>query len=459
MIPDAPLTPAQGDHAGLREPAWCAPSRRYELPDDQHSIADFRAHLKETFAIPISEDGLQLSVDGYALLPDAAVTILRDDDLISVTAPAPGLPAVAKGRRKRPLPAADLTKPVKKRRTAAKSTSSALDAPPAPAAAITSRQDPSEQASSSSEAASLEHGGMPMPCASCFYTGAGWVIGRAPTMPCFYLCADGAEPQEETETPKASRNARRKAAKRRLRREGVLPYKGRSGGSQPARLAAAKAADPLDPNKSTAAALVVPLSAAPASAARAGPPGSQKHIHFEQSDGDEPAASLAANGSLPQQPTQNKSTAHGAHSPAAALPAPAAVTPAPAAILPSPAASAPAALQRAVSANGSAPALRANTLAEVFAARGHATEAHANGRSSPHVGATSKQPDPDHLPQQNGFVHRQQKRRSVREPQVSHDQLPALQRPPQLGDVISYKLLEIGADYSPQVSKTSTQDN
>ena len=188
------------------------------------------------------------------------------------------------------------------------------------------------------------------------------------------------------------------------------------------------------------------------------PPGSQKHIHFEQSDGDEPAASLAANGSLPQQPTQNKSTAHGAHSPAAALPAPAAVTPAPAAILPSPAASAPAALQRAVSANGSAPALRANTLAEVFAARGHATEAHANGRSSPHVGATSKQPDPDHLPQQNGFVHRQQKRRSVREPQVSHDQLPALQRPPQLGDVISYKLLEIGADYSPQVSKTSTQD-
>ena len=211
----------------------------------------------------------------------------------------------------------------------------------------------------------------------------------------------------------------------------MLPYKGRGSAKQSARAMAAEAADPLDPNKSSAAPSMVP-----ASAARAGTPSSQKHIHFEQSDGEEPAAPAAAIGRVPA----------GADAAAAGQ----ACTPA--AVLPTPTANASVAPQRAASANGSAPALRANTLAEVFAARGQATEAHANGRGSPHIGATTRQPEFSHVPQQNGFTYVQQhKRRYVREAQVAHEQLPVLQRPPQPGDVISYKLLEIGADYSPQV--------
>ncbi len=116
-------------------------------------MADFRDHLTERFAILKPRDSLQLTVDAYALLPDAALTILRDGDLISVAVTAPALPAVVKGRRKRALPDAELEQPVKKRRTAAKA---ALEAPLLLAAATPG--GPSEQASSSSEASSLAHG-------------------------------------------------------------------------------------------------------------------------------------------------------------------------------------------------------------------------------------------------------------------------------------------------------------
>jgi hypothetical protein len=368
-------------------------------------------------------DSLQLTVDAYALLPDAALTILRDGDLISVAVTAPALPAVVKGRRKRALPDAELEQPVKKRRTAAKA---ALEAPLLLAAATPG--GPSEQASSSSEASSLAHG-VCRPALVAFTEGV-----TVSLLPCgltlFWPCADGADVQKPADTPKASRNARRKAIKRRLRREGVLPHKGQSSGKQSARPTAAEAADPLDPNKSTAAPSVVP-----ASAARAGTPSSQKHIHFEQSDGEEAPAPAPATNFLPAA--------------ADAVAAGEACTQAP--VLPASSGLASAAAERAASANGSARAVRANTLAEVFAARSQATEAHANGRSSPHIGATSRQPDSSHVPQQNGVAYRQQKRRYVREPQVAHDQLPALQRPPRPGDVISYKLLEIGADYTPQV--------
>jgi len=253
-----------------------------------------------------------------------------------------------------------------------------------------------------------------------------------------------------------------------LRREGILPFKKRSGSKKSASLpAAAQAADPLDPNKSLAAAaplsplpaarsanatatLVAPLAAARRSSA---PP--QKHIHFEQSDKDDndeedeeeeehenelPTAEAATNGRMSSPPASQPATVSNA--------------PVQAALLPAPDAAVSVAVPRAAGSNGTTPAPRADTLAQVFAARGHATAAHASGRSSPQV-ACGPANQPDTLPQQEAATPWRQKRRSVREPQVVHDLLPLVQRQVQPGDVISYKLLEISADFSPQVRSHS----
>ena len=175
---------------------------------------------------------------------------------------------------------------------------------------------------------------------------------------------------------------------------------------------------------------------------------SQKHIHFEQSDKDDGDEEEEEDEQLPTPEV----AANGRSSP---LPAsqPAMVSKAPVqpALLPAPDAAVAVAVPRAASSNGTTPAPRADTLAQVFAARGHATAAHASGRISPQVAASGPAPQADVLPQQEPAGQWRQKRRSVREPQVVHDLLPVVQHQVQPGDVISYRLLEISADFSPQV--------
>ena len=169
--PRPPQPSPPDDHVAVRQAPGCAPARRYEVPGDKHSVAVFREHLTERFAISKPGDSLQLSIDGYALLPEAALTILRDGDLVSVAVTAPALPAAAKGRRKRALPDADPEQPVNKRRTAAKAANLALEAPPLPAAAAPSAQDPLEKASSSSEASSSADGGCGVVAPECSSVG------------------------------------------------------------------------------------------------------------------------------------------------------------------------------------------------------------------------------------------------------------------------------------------------
>ncbi len=251
-----------------------------------------------------------------------------------------------------------------------------------------------------------------------------------------------------------------------MRREGVLPFKKRSGSKKSASLpAAAQAADPLDPNKSLAAAAplspppaigsadATALAAAPVAARRSSATG-QKHIHFEQSDKDDDSEREEEEEEEEnEEQLSNAEAAAIARSspPPAAQPARVSKAPVQAALLPAPDAAVSVALPRAASSNGTTPAPRADTLAQVFAARGHATAAHASGRSSPQVAAGGPAHQADALLQQEAANQWRQKLRSVREPQVVHDLLPMVQRKVQPGDVISYKLLEISADFSPQV--------
>ena len=235
-----------------------------------------------------------------------------------------------------------------------------------------------------------------------------------------------------------------------------MQFKKRSGSKKSASLpAAAQAADPLDPNKSVAAAaLVSPVPAngsadatalaALAAAARRNNATPLKHVHFEQSDedGDGNDEQLHApepdtNGRKPQPPAPKLATLSRAPAQAASLPAPDAVV--------------SIAVPRPARSYGTMPAPRADTLAQVFAARGHATAAHAIGRSSsPQVLAGGPAHGADELPQREAANQWRQTRRSVRQPQVVHDLLPLVQRQVQPGDVVSYKLLEISADFSPQ---------
>ena len=172
--------------------------------------------------------------------------------------------------------------------------------------------------------------------------------------------------------------------------------------------------------------------------------GSQKHIHFEQSD--EEAVDAEEQLARPVD-TANGSTPH----PLASQPAAVSKSPVQAASLPAPGAAVSVVVQGAANQTGTTPAARAYTLAEVFAARSHATAAHANGRSSPQVAAGSIDPDQGKLPQGDAGERWQRTRRFVREPQVVHELLPVLQRQAQPGDVVSYRLLEISVDFTPQV--------
>ena len=403
-------------------------------------------HLVERFQLFQRATSLRTAVDGYALLSDAAVSIIRDGDLLSVTASAAALPSTAANSGKR-KPALEHSRPTKKRRTAVKAAPLALAAPSAPEAAIQGRTAALQQASGSPEAT---------PSASGKYTlGIDCCLGG---FPCGCRSIDWCQPVQAM----TSRTARQINPKRAEMHAGKLPRGGcggrasclseRSGGKQSASLtAAARTADPLNPNSSAgapapvapahvngpapAAAVVAPVVAA----SRHSVP-SQKHIHFEQSEEDddkegEPAGPVVAvNGSTSQQPAAQH--AAGATAQAALLPAPTAAV--------------SITVQQAASSNGPTPAARADTLAQVFAARGRATAAHANGRSSPLVGAGGE-PDRGEQPQQDAAQTWRRKRRSVREPQVVHELLPLLQRQVQPGDVVSYKLLEISTDFTPQV--------
>ena len=106
--------------------------------------------------------------------------------------------------------------------------------------------------------------------------------------------------------------------------------------------------------------------------------------------------------------------------------------------------------------NLAAPAPRASTLAEVFAARGKATAAHAeiNGRGA---GTPAHTRDLQHaqIPWSYGNAGPpaapSARRQYIREPQVQWEALPMLQRSPVEGDIIAYKLLEIAGNFTPQV--------
>ncbi len=112
----------------------------------------------DKFQLSQPAGGLRLLVDGYALLPDAALSIIRDSDLISVTATALALPSTAAAGRKRTL-ARELKRPAKKRCTAAQPAVLALKAKSAQGPPASSEAAPSEQATGSADASSDASGG------------------------------------------------------------------------------------------------------------------------------------------------------------------------------------------------------------------------------------------------------------------------------------------------------------
>ena len=238
----------------------------------------------------------------------------------------------------------------------------------------------------------------------------------------------------------------------------MLPAKPRSSGLKATALQDAAAASPLDPNGS---AVKLPTAPLPAPVHAAPETGTQGHFYFHDSDGEEksggrPRASAGAvvlpntyTAAISQAPEPRVSQLSVEH---AELPLPPPPPRRHAAVTPQPAA---AAEQRA-------PAPRASTLAEVYAARGRASAANmgANGSGRPPSNPPMSRQDGDNCVTWVYSVGESSvnpvsaaKRRHVRAPQHHSEALPLLKRRPIGGDVIAYKLLEIGGDFTPQVSE------
>ena len=137
---------------------------RYQFPDNTDTVGGLAEHLVERFKLSQPADGLRLSVDTYTLLPDAAVSILRDGDLVTVAATALALPPTAVAGRKRTLPR-DSKRPAKKQCTAAQSVLLALKAKPAQSPPGNSEAARSEQANTSADASPVASGACTSACA------------------------------------------------------------------------------------------------------------------------------------------------------------------------------------------------------------------------------------------------------------------------------------------------------
>jgi len=131
---------------------------RCQLPDDTDTVGGLAEHLVDKFQLSQPAGGLRLSVDGYVLLPDAALSIVRDGDLMTLAATALALPSSATAGRKRTL-ARDLSRPAKKRCTAAQPAVLALKAKSAQGPPASGEAAPSEQATSSADASPVASSG------------------------------------------------------------------------------------------------------------------------------------------------------------------------------------------------------------------------------------------------------------------------------------------------------------
>ena len=131
---------------------------RYQLPDDTDTVGGLAEHLVDKFQLSQRAGGLRLLVDGYALLPDAALSIIRDGDLMCIAATALALPSAAAAGRKRKL-ARESNRPAKKRCNAAQPVLLVLKAKSAQGPPPSIQAAPSEQSTSSADTSLVASGG------------------------------------------------------------------------------------------------------------------------------------------------------------------------------------------------------------------------------------------------------------------------------------------------------------
>lgn len=402
----------------------------FQMPTGLATVGELAGAICEEFGLSVSgAGGLQMIMDGFALLPGSAVSLIRDGDLVKVQRAPSQWPAgqAAVGAAQKQPPAKPATKPVLalagppaaggaqascKRKAAAPAQQSRPTKKPAAAVAApaepSSSEEESSDASSSAESASTEDS------SSSGEDDQG-------SQPAAVLAAAAA-----AATKRPSRNARRKAIKRRLRREGVLP-----GGPRPAangaatgtaQAAAVKA--PVTQGAAGRAAAPVsvvsqPAAAADAPAAASGP-GLQLSPRLPADRQQQPRAHIQFSDSDAEDAVHEQTDAAAASMPAAVMPT--AVTPS------------GTAQQQVDRRHGDA---GYNSQPWDYSRQQQRKQKRAGQRHTASAIALQPAQADDRL-------------RPL--PLVDENRLQPLTGQPQVGDVLSYRLLEIGADFSPQVS-------